>query len=248
MEDYNRARQYGDGSMQMESYYGPPPPRPATTYDLRSYSSSYPQTQLGRNRDLKLKKGKSASGSSSKSWAFGDPEFQRKKRVASYKMYSVEGKMKGSLRRSFRWLKDKYTQVLYGWWWFCLYSHCLLSSCMLKVLFHIFKFCCHQQNFLNLWVCDYKFISRFGQLTDNGLLEVEELLSWLKFICVTVNAGVNKSFLCLLRLPDIDEHWATFLDPWVSQFWHLYKIYFRRKGGCFHLLVDNKYFLWAPFF
>jgi hypothetical protein len=116
MEDYNRARQYGDGTMQMESYYGPPPPRPAISYDLRSYSSSYPQTQVGSNRDLKLKKRKSASGLSSKSWAFGDPEFQRKKRVASYKMYSVEGKMKGSLRRSFRWLKDKYTQVLYGWW------------------------------------------------------------------------------------------------------------------------------------
>jgi hypothetical protein len=33
---------------------------------------------VGSNRDLKLK---SASGSSSKSWAFGEPEFQRKKRV-----------------------------------------------------------------------------------------------------------------------------------------------------------------------
>ncbi|KAH0969838.1 hypothetical protein GBA52_028434 [Prunus armeniaca] len=41
-----------------------------------------------------------------------DPELQRKKRVASYKMYSVEGKMKGSFRKSFRWLKDKCTQVL----------------------------------------------------------------------------------------------------------------------------------------
>ncbi|XP_062158206.1 uncharacterized protein LOC133865755 [Alnus glutinosa] len=116
MEDYNRARQYGDGTMQMQSYYGPPPPRrPAISYDLRSYSASYPHTQMGNNRDLKLKKGKSTIGSSSNSWGFSDPEFQRKKRVASYKMYSVEGKMKGSLRRSFRWLKDKYTQVLYGW-------------------------------------------------------------------------------------------------------------------------------------
>ncbi|KAF5444754.1 hypothetical protein F2P56_033860 [Juglans regia] len=115
MED-NRSRPYGDGPMQMESYYGPLPPRPPASYDLRSYSASYAQTQMGNNRELKLKKGKSASGSSSSSWAFGDPEFQRKKRVASYKMYSVEGKMKGSLRRSFRWLKVKYTQVVYGWW------------------------------------------------------------------------------------------------------------------------------------
>ncbi|XP_018807284.2 uncharacterized protein LOC108980739 [Juglans regia] len=115
MEDYNGSRRYGDWTMQMESYYGPPPSTQPTSYDLRCYSSSYAQTQMGNNRDLKLKKGKSTAGFSSKSSAFGDREFQRKKRVASYKMYSVEGKMKGSLRRSFRWLKDKYTQVLYGW-------------------------------------------------------------------------------------------------------------------------------------
>lgn len=156
MEDYNRQGPYGDGTMQIERYYGPPGPRPATSYDLRSYSASFPETQVGGNRDLKLKKGKRASGTSSNSWAFADPEFQRKKRVASYKMYSVEGKMKGSLRRSFRWLKHKYTQVVYGWWWFWwvliffLFSFfSVLCSLFLsfKVLFHDLKFCCHQQNF-----------------------------------------------------------------------------------------------------
>lgn len=117
MEDYDRSRSYGSGMMQIGSYYGPP----------RSFSTSYGQTQMGNDinnnnnnnniRDLKMKKGKNASGSSSsKPWSFGDPEFQRKKRVASYKMYSVEGKVKGSFRKSFRWLKDKYTQVVYGWW------------------------------------------------------------------------------------------------------------------------------------
>lgn len=95
-------------------------------HDFRSYSaSSIPPPPLplppppGQLRDWKLKKGKSGHGSnlsSSKSWSFNDPEFQRKKRVASYKVYSVEGKVKGSFRRSFRWLKDKYTQVVYGWW------------------------------------------------------------------------------------------------------------------------------------
>ncbi|KAJ7966407.1 DUF3511 domain protein [Quillaja saponaria] len=110
MEDYNISRSYGNGrTMQMESYYGPPRP-----YDLRSYSASYSQTHVGA-KDLKLKKGKSTSASSSKSWSLGDPEFQRKKRVASYKMYSMEGKVKGSFRKSFRWLKDRYTQVVYGW-------------------------------------------------------------------------------------------------------------------------------------
>ncbi|OMO66989.1 hypothetical protein CCACVL1_20891 [Corchorus capsularis] len=119
MEDYNRSRSYANGmtTMQLDTYHGPPP-RPSASYDLRCYSASYAQSQMANNngRDLKLKKGKSTSASSSSSWSFGDPEFQRKKRVASYKMYSVEGKVKGSLRRSFRWLKVKYTQVVYGWW------------------------------------------------------------------------------------------------------------------------------------
>ena len=115
MEDYNRSKSHGNGMMQLDTYHGPP--RPSTSYDLRCYSASYSQSQMANNRDCKLKKGKSTSGSSSsKSWSFADPEFQRKKRVASYKMYSVEGKVKGSLRRSFRWLKVKYTRVVYGWW------------------------------------------------------------------------------------------------------------------------------------
>ncbi|XP_021910568.1 uncharacterized protein LOC110824289 [Carica papaya] len=125
MEDYNRSRSYGNGNnMQIESYYGPPRPPPHTSYDLRCYSASYAQTQMANNnnfntKDFKFKKGKDAasgSGSFSKSWSFADPEFQRKKRVASYKMYSVEGKVKGSFRKSFRWLKDRYSQVVYGWW------------------------------------------------------------------------------------------------------------------------------------
>uniref|UniRef100_A0A2C9V7P6 DUF3511 domain-containing protein n=1 Tax=Manihot esculenta TaxID=3983 RepID=A0A2C9V7P6_MANES len=73
--------------------------------DLRCYSASY-ASSVGNN-DVRFKKGKSASGSVSKSWSFNDPELQRKKRVASYKVYSVEGKVKGSFRKSFRWFKDR---------------------------------------------------------------------------------------------------------------------------------------------
>ncbi|KAJ4709036.1 DUF3511 domain protein [Melia azedarach] len=135
MEDYyNRSKSYGPGRMNHQpdgGYYGHPQPPVPASYDLRCYSASYAQAQManydyGNNtnnnfsyngKEFKLKKGKSASGSSSsKSWSLGDPEFQRKKRVASYKMYSVEGKVKGTFRKSFRWLKDRYTQMLYGWW------------------------------------------------------------------------------------------------------------------------------------
>lgn len=135
-EDYNRSRSYSysDDRNHMDMIYNvryDVAPNSISAYsnnphDFRSYSygaaSSIPPPPLplppppGQPRDWKLKKGKIAS-SSSKSWSFNDPEFQRKKRVASYKVYSVEGKVKGSFRRSFRWLKDKYTQVVYGWWW-----------------------------------------------------------------------------------------------------------------------------------
>ncbi|CAI9755724.1 unnamed protein product [Fraxinus pennsylvanica] len=123
MEDY-RSKSYNVDRMQIEPYYGRPSTRPT---DFRSYSTSYasssyyyaaPPSPLGQTvppaalgppppKDWKLKKGKSTSRSTSKSWAFNDPEFQRKKRVASYKAYTVEGKVKGSLRKSFRWLKDR---------------------------------------------------------------------------------------------------------------------------------------------
>ncbi|KAH7856864.1 hypothetical protein Vadar_006364 [Vaccinium darrowii] len=82
----------------------------------RSHSSSYAanyENQIVAVKDLK--KAKRTSGSKS-TWGLSDPEFQRKKRVASYKVYSVEGKVKGSLKKSFKWVKDRYTQVVYGWW------------------------------------------------------------------------------------------------------------------------------------
>ncbi|KAI3701827.1 hypothetical protein L6452_27194 [Arctium lappa] len=120
----SRSYSYSDGGdMQIERYHGPKrsnlednPP-----HNFRSYSVSYgPSSQTNMDlvvsgtasKDFEFKKEKSTA----KSWSFNDPEFQRKKRVASYKVYSVEGKVKGSFRKSFRWLKDKYTHVVYGWW------------------------------------------------------------------------------------------------------------------------------------
>ncbi|CAK9231404.1 unnamed protein product [Sphagnum troendelagicum] len=51
------------------------------------------------------------------SWSvYADPELKRKKRVATYKVFTVEGKVKHTLRSSCRWLKAKYMEVRYGWW------------------------------------------------------------------------------------------------------------------------------------
>ncbi|XAR53452.1 hypothetical protein NMG60_11022006 [Bertholletia excelsa] len=119
MADF-RSKSYSVGRTEMESYnydgrYGP---GPSGLQDFRCYSASYASSsypQQPQTNDLKFKKGKSANGSTSKSWILTDPELQRKKRVASYKAYAVEGKVKGSLRKSFRWLKDRYNLVVHGW-------------------------------------------------------------------------------------------------------------------------------------
>ncbi|XP_058756255.1 uncharacterized protein LOC131629485 [Vicia villosa] len=127
MEDF-RSKSYGDGRMQIEPYSAAAAPSNGATasnvygmQDLRCYSASYAssvhpaQSQTGNNNDVKFKKGKSTNGSASKSWSFSDPEMQRKKRVASYKVYSVEGKLKGSIRKSFKWIKDRCNRVVHGW-------------------------------------------------------------------------------------------------------------------------------------
>ncbi|XP_038986327.1 uncharacterized protein LOC103709558 isoform X1 [Phoenix dactylifera] len=120
MEEF-RSRSCGDGRMEMEVYGSRTAGPPASgLHDLRCYSASYASSQQNGYqvpREIKLKKGKTTAGSSSSKsgWSLSDPELQRKKRVVGYKAYAMEGKMKGSLRKSFRWLKERYTQVVYGW-------------------------------------------------------------------------------------------------------------------------------------
>ncbi|MQL69209.1 hypothetical protein Taro_001492 [Colocasia esculenta] len=120
MEDF-RSRSCGEGRTQME-VYGTRTVPASGLHDLRCYSASNASApQVQPPKEIKFNKGKgsgyggSSSSSSKGGWSFKDPELQRKKRVASYKVYAVEGKMKGTLRKSFKWLKDRYSQVVYGW-------------------------------------------------------------------------------------------------------------------------------------
>ncbi|KAG6420364.1 hypothetical protein SASPL_116889 [Salvia splendens] len=83
-----------NSDMQIEPYYGP------TGGDFRSYStSSAAVTPYYQTPPQKLKKDK-------RSWSLSDPEMQRKKRIVSYKAYTVQAKLKASFTRSFRWIKD----------------------------------------------------------------------------------------------------------------------------------------------
>ncbi|TKY64336.1 hypothetical protein E2542_SST14230 [Spatholobus suberectus] len=107
-------------SLQIENYNGGRV-APTNMQDLRSYSANYAGSsaypyKIGKEKEVKIDKGKSTVSKASKSWSFNDPELQRKKRVAGYKIYAVEGKMKGSLRKSLRWIKNTYTQAVHGWW------------------------------------------------------------------------------------------------------------------------------------
>ncbi|KAI9180522.1 hypothetical protein LWI28_005626 [Acer negundo] len=55
------------------------------------------------------------SSSSTKPWGFTDPEMRRKKRIAKYKVYTVEGKVKASLRKGLRWIKNKCSEIVHGY-------------------------------------------------------------------------------------------------------------------------------------
>lgn len=46
------------------------------------------------------------------SWWSGDPEAKRRRRVAAYKSYAVEARVKASLRKGFRWIKDRCTGIV----------------------------------------------------------------------------------------------------------------------------------------
>jgi hypothetical protein len=85
-------------------------------YSMREYSTaaageySAPEGNLGPST--------SSSSSSSARWPGGgvrlDPEVKRQTRLAGYKAMALEAKLKQSLRRSFRWIKDKCLEAVHG--------------------------------------------------------------------------------------------------------------------------------------
>lgn len=122
MEDL-RSRSCVDWRMQKPpqgAYGGGEAPSPGL-YDLRCYSLSYASYQAPPVPKKGSKVGGVGGGAASRSssfrssWSLSDPEMQRKRRVAGYKMYAAEGKIKMTFRKSFKWLKNRYTVVVHGW-------------------------------------------------------------------------------------------------------------------------------------
>lgn len=57
------------------------------------------------------------STSSAKPWGgFSDPESKRKKRIVKYKVYTIEGRVKASFRNGIRWIKNKCSEFIHGYW------------------------------------------------------------------------------------------------------------------------------------
>ncbi|CAA2969959.1 uncharacterized protein LOC111373966 [Olea europaea var. sylvestris] len=118
--EHFRSKSCNGGRMQMQSYNK----ANSNMQDFRCYGiASYKSSPSGPNKtrmnnniaakdQWKFKKGKSTNGSVSKNWGFGDLELQRKKRVASYKVYTVEEKVKESIKKSFRWIKERVNKYI----------------------------------------------------------------------------------------------------------------------------------------
>ncbi|KAE8688534.1 type 1 diacylglycerol acyltransferase [Hibiscus syriacus] len=94
-----RCKSFRDGEMQRQIEGG----GPSNMQGLRCYSANYTANSVQPNQINKMKKSKSSS-STSKTWTSNHPELQRKKRVAAYKAYTVQGKMS----KSFMWLKNTF--------------------------------------------------------------------------------------------------------------------------------------------
>ncbi|CAI9119014.1 OLC1v1020663C1 [Oldenlandia corymbosa var. corymbosa] len=67
--------------------------------------------------------GPASSNALSSAWHYGNGrnknnsgvDVRRKQRIASYKAYAVESKLKNSVRSGFRWMKNKYTYIVHGY-------------------------------------------------------------------------------------------------------------------------------------
>ncbi|KAI4352757.1 hypothetical protein L6164_006978 [Bauhinia variegata] len=76
------------------------------------YSCSYSEFGFGERSSSYNFNGPSQKGNGFS--AANDPELKRKKRIKSYDMFTVEGKLKTSVRNSFKWIKNKFSDVRYG--------------------------------------------------------------------------------------------------------------------------------------
>nr|GLL48018.1 uncharacterized protein LOC100854843 [Ipomoea trifida]GMD85142.1 Mediator of RNA polymerase II transcription subunit 8 [Ipomoea batatas]GMD88723.1 Mediator of RNA polymerase II transcription subunit 8 [Ipomoea batatas]GMD91156.1 Mediator of RNA polymerase II transcription subunit 8 [Ipomoea batatas] len=83
-------------------------------------SRSFPQYSSSYSADLDFQDRSNTynfNGPSTKGDGFAPsnhPEMKRKKRIASYNTFTTEGKVKATVRESFKWIKTKLNDIRYG--------------------------------------------------------------------------------------------------------------------------------------
>ncbi|EEF47301.1 uncharacterized protein LOC8265155 [Ricinus communis] len=103
-------RSYGVGDQRFEIVSGKSFCNSNQIYATRGHSPNQPPIPTHATRPRK-----SASTATAPWGGFGDPEMKRKKRIAKYKVYTVEGKVKTSLRNGLHWIKNKCSQIIRGY-------------------------------------------------------------------------------------------------------------------------------------
>lgn len=78
-------------------------------YGTQDYPPSLPPPPPGEVAARKS----NASSTTKLSWGLSDAEMKRKKRIARYKAYTVEGKVKSTVKNGFRWIKNKCSQIVH---------------------------------------------------------------------------------------------------------------------------------------
>ncbi|WZZ29967.1 hypothetical protein YC2023_013368 [Brassica napus] len=111
-----------------KSYEGDPNLQLVDPVDLKPVREIYVVRESKRNRspmtsdlwrkisykDMPVKSRRPPSHSKTfKGW-WNDPEIKRKRRVAKYKLYSAEGKVKKSLKKSYKWIKIQCAKIIHG--------------------------------------------------------------------------------------------------------------------------------------
>ncbi|KAJ1698552.1 hypothetical protein LUZ63_007064 [Rhynchospora breviuscula] len=74
-----------------------------------SYSSGLEGLGYDRSKSYNFNGGKKDEFASST-----DPEMKRKRRIASYNMFTMEANVKSSVRNSMKWIKSKISDIRYN--------------------------------------------------------------------------------------------------------------------------------------
>ncbi|KAK4339717.1 hypothetical protein RND71_041179 [Anisodus tanguticus] len=81
-------------------------------YVIRPRHNNFPTDMMPSHKKYQISKS-SYNKPETRPW-YSKPEINRKKRVAKYKIYSMEGKVKRSFKNGYRWFKHTCSRIIHG--------------------------------------------------------------------------------------------------------------------------------------